>query len=91
LAHGARSVEVLSRLAPTDSLVLAHTYLTEVLLYGSDFEPAREHYQKAIALTESLKMPWLKKRIVEEFGAALEMPEATHGGQRMDPGLAAGS
>ena len=33
LAHGTRSVEVLSRLPPSDSIVLAHGYLTEVYLY----------------------------------------------------------
>ncbi len=91
LGHGARSVEVLSRLAPTDSLVLAHTYLTEVLLYRNEFEPARDHYHRAITLTESLKMPWLKKRIVEEFGASLDLPEPTPAAQRADPGVAAGS
>ena len=35
LLHGSRSIEILGRRPPTDSLVLAHAYLSEIYLYRS--------------------------------------------------------
>jgi tetratricopeptide (TPR) repeat protein/DNA-binding MarR family transcriptional regulator len=74
LEHGERSVEVLSRLAPTDSLVLAHVYLSELLLQRASSSEATKHYRSALAIAESLKVPWLKRRIVEELGPRFGEP-----------------
>ncbi len=71
LAYGLRGVEVLSRLAPSDSLALAHGYVTEVYLAKGDPESASEHYRTAIQIAERLRLGWVKERLVEEFEAKL--------------------
>jgi hypothetical protein len=68
VAHGERSVEVLSRLPASDSLVLAHGYLSEVYAYQKKHESALEHYQVALQLAERLDLTWLRERLVSEVG-----------------------
>ncbi len=69
--HGERSVEVLSRIQPTDSLVLAHAYLSEVYLYQKDLAKAVDHYQKSIELAEKLGLSSLRVRLAEELSGRL--------------------
>ncbi|MGP8077344.1 MAG: AAA family ATPase [Thermoplasmata archaeon] len=76
VAHGARSIEVLSRLPPSDSIVLAHGYLTEVYLYRKMPQEAADHYGKAIKLAEELRLGWLKERLAAELGPKLGLARA---------------
>jgi len=69
LAHGLRSVEVLTRLPPSDSLVFAHAYLTEVCLLKQDGDEARVHYDAALALARGLGYGYLEKQLLDEFEA----------------------
>jgi len=67
ISHGERSVEVLSRFPPSDSLVLANGYLAEV--YADRREPAmaNKYYQAALDLVDKLQLPWLKEYLVTEL------------------------
>jgi tetratricopeptide (TPR) repeat protein/DNA-binding MarR family transcriptional regulator len=65
---GERSVTVLSRLAPTDSLMLAHAYLSEVYLSLGRRELANQEYERARKLADRLGMSWWKERIEKELG-----------------------
>ena len=65
--HARRAVEVLRQLPPSDSLVLAHSYLTEMYAYTKRIEDARSHYEQAVELAERLGLAALKAQIVEEL------------------------
>jgi tetratricopeptide (TPR) repeat protein/DNA-binding MarR family transcriptional regulator len=69
LVHGQRSIEVLSRLPPTDSIALAHGYLVEVLLHLGRRSEALSHYRSSIQTAEEIGAGWLKERIISELGA----------------------
>jgi tetratricopeptide (TPR) repeat protein/DNA-binding MarR family transcriptional regulator len=69
LGHGLQSVEVLSRLPPSDSLVLAHAYLTEVYLLKHDGARAKTHYETAQDLAGGLGFGYLKQQLAEELQA----------------------
>ncbi len=73
--HGLRSIEVLGRRAPTDSLVLAHGYLCEVYLNQGKRSEAARHYQIALEISDFLKLGWLKARLMEELGKQIQEPE----------------
>jgi tetratricopeptide (TPR) repeat protein/DNA-binding MarR family transcriptional regulator len=78
LAHGLRSLDVLGRLPPSDSMVLAHSYLAEVYAFRKEQAPALEHYRAALELADQLELNWLKDRLVEEVGTLvgrLALPE----------------
>jgi DNA-binding MarR family transcriptional regulator/tetratricopeptide (TPR) repeat protein len=70
--HGERAVAVLSRLPPSDSLMLAHAYLTEVYVTLHQIEPARTQYRAALDLADRMGMVWWKERIRSEIGEKLE-------------------
>lgn len=70
-AHGERSVEVLGRLAPSESLMLAHSYLAEVWLSKSDLARARTHYETAIALGNRIRSSYILERLQAELGTKL--------------------
>jgi tetratricopeptide (TPR) repeat protein/DNA-binding MarR family transcriptional regulator len=72
LGHGNRSVEILSRLAPSDSLILAHAYLTEVHLYKRETREAKDHYDQAIAIANELGLGWLRDQLIKEPGAQVQ-------------------
>ncbi len=77
LRHGTMSVEVLSRIPPCDSLALAHSYLTELLIYRGDTEGAGAHYASAIRIAESLEMNWLRDVFVAELGEKVRQMNGT--------------
>lgn len=89
IAHGTMSVEVLSRIPPTDSLALAHSYLAEAYAYRKDRAKAVGHYQSALAVANRLDMAWLRDLIVSSLGETIRAvassdgsviaPEATSG------------
>jgi tetratricopeptide (TPR) repeat protein/DNA-binding MarR family transcriptional regulator len=68
IIHGKMSVEVLSRVAPSDSLILAHGYLAEAYASRDERAPAVEHYQKALELADKLEMGWLRDALVSDLG-----------------------
>ncbi|MCI4335645.1 MAG: AAA family ATPase [Thermoplasmata archaeon] len=66
--HGERAVAVLSRLPPSDSLVLARAYLTEVYLQLKEGAKARQEYDAALELAVKMGMNWWRDRIEAEMG-----------------------
>jgi tetratricopeptide (TPR) repeat protein/DNA-binding MarR family transcriptional regulator len=85
VAHGERSVEVLGRLAPSDSLVLAHGFLAEVYAFRKETDLALTHYQTALDLAERLELIWLKQRLVEEVGPLVGQSEHETGARLGTP------
>jgi len=63
IMHGERSLEVLSKLPPSDSLVLANVYLSEVYADQREMAEASKYYDRAIELADRLQLPWLRQRI----------------------------
>jgi tetratricopeptide (TPR) repeat protein/DNA-binding MarR family transcriptional regulator len=86
LVHGERSVEVLRGIAPTDSLILAHVYLSEVKLFLGDGSGATESYKEALSLADTLKVAWLRQQIVDDLGPRIGQPTVALG--RNAPGAA---
>ncbi len=83
LEHAERAVTVLSRLAPSDSLVVARSYLSEAYLEVGKLKEAREQYEAALGLAESMGMTWWKDQVQKELEVKLR---STEGG-----GLATGA
>jgi tetratricopeptide (TPR) repeat protein/DNA-binding MarR family transcriptional regulator len=67
-SNGERSIEVLSRIPPTDSLALAHAYLVEVFTRKNQVDKATFHRQEAERLANQLGLEWLKEIFAREFG-----------------------
>jgi tetratricopeptide (TPR) repeat protein len=63
IANGKRSLEVLGKLPPSDSLVLANLYLAEAYVDSHDRTRASQYYETAVTLVEQLQLPWLKDKI----------------------------
>ena len=72
IANGERSVEVLSRLPPSDLLILAHGYLAEIYAYSKDTSKAVGHYDQAIAMSDQLGLPWLKESLAKEVAPRID-------------------
>jgi DNA-binding MarR family transcriptional regulator/tetratricopeptide (TPR) repeat protein len=66
-AHGERSVGILARLPPSDSLMLSHAYLAETYLDRQRTEDARAHYEVAHEIAVRMGLTWWKTRIEEEL------------------------
>ena len=67
LDHGRRSIEVLERIPPTDSLALAHAYLAEAYLFIKKNSDAIRHYDEAIRLAHDLGLNAIGERIAQEL------------------------
>jgi tetratricopeptide (TPR) repeat protein/DNA-binding MarR family transcriptional regulator len=65
--HGERSIEVLNRLPPSDSLIFAHAYLTEVYVSRHDIPSAKKNYDRALELAENLQFGWLRDQLHREL------------------------
>jgi len=63
IAHGERSLEVLGRLPPSDSLAVANIYLAEIYAGRHEQAKAAQYYEKAIELANQLQLPGMKERI----------------------------
>ena len=72
LDHGLRSVEVLGRIPPSDSLVLSHAYLIEVYLFMTKGADAVAHYDLALKLANDLGFKAIRERMIQEFGSKVE-------------------
>ena len=88
IAHGVRSVRILGELPPSDSLVLAHAYLSEVYTFAHEIDSARAEYDAAIRTADHLGLAWLKTQISGEVEAKLLAAEA-EGQSTMNPGRSA--
>jgi tetratricopeptide (TPR) repeat protein/DNA-binding MarR family transcriptional regulator len=77
IAHGNRSIEVLGRLPPSDSMVLAHGYLAEVYLFKGMRAEAARHYRTAIGVADRLHLGWLRNRLESELGPKLSEADET--------------
>jgi len=67
IAHGERSLEVLSKLPPSDSFVLVHGYLSEAYAARNERGKAVQYYNRAIELVDQLQLPWLKEKLLAEL------------------------
>ena len=70
--HGERSLSVLARLPPSDTTVIAHSYLAMVYLDYKQRDRARAEYQEALRLAKNLGTDFLhsiiRKEMVENLG-----------------------
>jgi DNA-binding MarR family transcriptional regulator len=60
IQHGQMGVEVLGRIAPTDSLGLTHSYLSEAFVRTRNGAKAVEHYRLAMTVATQLDLAWLR-------------------------------
>jgi tetratricopeptide (TPR) repeat protein/DNA-binding MarR family transcriptional regulator len=67
ITHGERGLEILSKLPPSDSLVLVHGYLSEAYAMRYDRVKAIQYYDRAIELVDQLQLPWLKEQLLTEL------------------------
>jgi tetratricopeptide (TPR) repeat protein/DNA-binding MarR family transcriptional regulator len=68
ITHGERSIEVLEKLPPSDSLVLANAFLSEAYADQLDWALATQYYARSMELLDHLQLPWLKEKIVADLG-----------------------
>ncbi|MGA8542226.1 MAG: AAA family ATPase [Thermoplasmata archaeon] len=71
IRHGERSVEILSRLPPSEALAFAHGYLADAYFGSADGKGGLSHYQSALLLCDSLNLSWVKDAIVTEMAEAV--------------------
>ena len=67
IGDGERSLEVLGKLPPSDSLALANAYLSEAYVGRRDLTNAAQYFNKAVELAEQLQLPWIKEKILAEL------------------------
>ncbi len=67
LSHGKKAIAVLSRIPPSDSLVLAHTYLAEACLFANKIDEATLQYNEALRLADELGLSPLKAKLADEW------------------------
>ncbi len=83
LEYGRRSVEVLESIPPSDSLVFAHAYLTEVYLLMKKPAEAEVHYAKSISIANELGLAAIRDRVIQEIQGRMDearrQPEADSG------------
>lgn len=84
--HGERSVQILTRLPPSDSLGLAHAYLAEAYLASGNLSGAVDQYWQSLRTLESLKLFWLRDTVQNEVGPRLGIKAGdTETDARSDP------
>jgi tetratricopeptide (TPR) repeat protein/DNA-binding MarR family transcriptional regulator len=66
-ADGERSLSVLTRLPPSDTSVIAHSYLALVYIDLQDRERAKNEYKEALRLAKVLGTDWLHSIIEKEM------------------------
>ncbi|MGP8073026.1 MAG: AAA family ATPase [Thermoplasmata archaeon] len=91
IIHGERSVEILSRLPPTDSLAMAHGYLAEAYNYRKTPGKTSEHYGAAMALADELGLDWLKSSLREQLPRVAAIFDESQGGSNPVTTVADGS
>lgn len=76
VSHGERSIEVLGRLPPSESLVVAHAYLAEVYAAFGNLASTEMHLGDAERVADTLGLDWLKERIRSEVSPRIEKLKA---------------
>src|SRR5580658_6523150 len=71
IAHGERSVGVLSRMPPSEALVFAQSYLAEAWIFAGDLEKATRHYDISLEMCDKLNLSWLSEALKSEIGSKL--------------------
>jgi tetratricopeptide (TPR) repeat protein/DNA-binding MarR family transcriptional regulator len=66
IADGERSLEVLGKMPPSDSLALANSYLAEAYVGRHDGAKAAHYYNRAVELADQLQLPWIKEKLLAE-------------------------
>ena len=66
--HGERAVAILSRLPPSDSLMLSRAYLSEVYLSLKMLPAAKAQYEEACRLADSMNLGWWRPKLKAEIG-----------------------
>ena len=66
IADGERSLEVLGKMPPSDSLALANSYLAEAYVGRHDGAKAAHYYNRAVELADELQLPWIKEKLLAE-------------------------
>ncbi len=69
--HGEASLAVLARLPPSDTSVIAHTYLAEVFVDLKEVGQAKLEYEEALRLARGLGTDWLRQVIEKELEETL--------------------
>ena len=69
--HGERSIAVLARLPPSDTSVIAHSYLAEVFVATKEIARARSEYAEALRLAKALGTDWLRASIEKDMAETL--------------------
>jgi len=77
IRHGERSLEVLEKLPPSDSLVLANAFLSEAYADQREWDRAAKYYAKAMELLDRLQLPWMKEKIVADLGPKISAATKT--------------
>jgi len=73
--HAERSVTVLRRLPPSDSLALAVAYLAEAYLSSGELALGKRHFDESLRIAEELGMTQWKESIQRELGTIIEERE----------------
>ncbi|HXQ49246.1 MAG TPA: tetratricopeptide repeat protein, partial [Thermoplasmata archaeon] len=73
--HAERSVTVLRRLPPSDSLALAVAYLAEAYLSSGELALGKRHFDESLRIAEELGMTQWKESIQRELGTMIEERE----------------
>jgi len=66
IAIGERSVQVLRRLPPSDSICLAHAYLVEAYVLSGDRPKASANLSAAVELAHKAGLDWLAEEIAKQ-------------------------
>src|SRR5208283_3059770 len=67
IADGERSLEILGKMPPSDSLALANAYLAEVYVDRHEVEVATPYYNRAMELADQLQLPWIKEKLLTDL------------------------
>ena len=72
VVHGERSVEVLSRLPPSESLAVAYLYLAQAQFQVGEIRPAVVSHGTALQLCDALGLAWLRQVALTDVGAKIQ-------------------
>ena len=71
ISNGRRSIEVLSRLPPSEALVFANGYLAEAYFDARDYTSSQRYHRASLALCDALNLSWIKAAAESDLGERL--------------------
>ncbi len=71
IEHGERAIEILRRLPPSDSLVVAYAYVAEAHIFRREAAPAEAAMKSAYEVAAELELGWLADSIRTEVESKL--------------------